>query len=263
MASTSSDTRCRGCGGDVPVVEVMGRRLELPYCEDCGAAEREREDAEQRARFEREALDRAGETERLRPLILATYPVELGPQLAKAREWLADYEAGGRRNLWMTGEVGSGKTGLAWGLVREAALDAVDRFYATPEDDRGDRPSASAMLVNWRDLLADIRAGYDAKTGGTQGADVYDRARRVRLLALDDLGAERPTPWALEQLASLVQARYDRTLPTIVTSNYSSRDLTERLGTDETVLGLRVVSRLLEGAVGIRFENVPNRRKAA
>jgi DNA replication protein DnaC len=114
------------------------------------------------------------------------------------------------------------------------------------------------MFLIWRDLLSHLRDEY--REGQGEASLLYKRATRVAVLAIDDLGAERPTPWALEALASLVQARYDHQLPTIVTSNFSTAELTVRLSGDDEVAGRRIVNRLVDGGVGIRFDGASRRR---
>ena len=55
----------------------------------------------------------------------------------------------------------------------------------------------------------------------------------------DDLGAEKPTEWALDRLYLLLDARYETEKPLIATSNWPPSGLEARLGP-------RLVSRLLE-----------------
>ena len=80
------------------------------------------------------------------------------------------------------------------------------------------------------------------------------------MLALDDLGAERPTDFARDELATLVEHRYMQGLPTIVTS-YPPSKLAARLGHDDPEVGQRLVSRLTDDAVQIRFIGPDRRRK--
>jgi len=90
-------------------------------------------------------------------------------------------------------------------------------------------------------------------------AILFERARRVPVLALDDLGRERPTPWALERLASLVHHRYEHELPTIVTSNYRRSELAARMG--DLDAAERIIDRLREGTAEYRFEGKTRRRR--
>ena len=116
-------------------------------------------------------------------------------------------------------ETGTGKTYAAACAVRMAVLDGT-----------------SAKLVTTSRLLDDIRSEYD---GGERGA--LRRAELYRLLALDDLGAERPTEWAIETLTLLIDTRVAEGLPTIVTSNYRIGQIRDLWG---GMAGKRVASRL-------------------
>ena len=75
--------------------------------------------------------------------------------------------------------------------------------------------------------------------------DLLEELCEPDLLVLDDLGAERPTPWLLERLYILLNLRHDACRPLIVTSNYTGRALLERMTAPETAdLAERVLSRL-------------------
>jgi DNA replication protein DnaC len=229
----------------------------MHYCQSCAAAEAERELVEWRDRALINALRAAGATERLSRQSLGTFPRdEHGVQaLAVATRWLDEYAAGARRNLWLVGPNGRGKSGLAWSIVRELVEQSVRRFFELDDELRGAEPAAPALFVIWRDLLADYRASFSSDAE----FPLIERVRTVRVLALDELGGERPTEFAREQLATLVEHRYQRELPTIVTTNYSRGELAARLGHDDPIVGRRIVDRLAESAHGARIDG-PNRR---
>jgi DNA replication protein DnaC len=124
---------------------------------------------------------------------------------AAALEWHTELSAD--CNLYIYGGVGSGKSGLAWGLARLQV-----------EDD----PWDETRFVNVRQLLARIRRSF----GDTEAHDPLDEfAKEVWTLVLDDLGAERVTDWTREWLATLIEERYVNERKTIVTSNYSPSQL--------------------------------------
>lgn len=148
---------------------------------------------------------------RLRGCRLDTFPDPTHPALAACREWLLPGQPAG---LLLCGAAGRGKTGLALGLAWEL-MDAERRnlrFAVVP------------------DLLDELRQSYrqDAETDGDALLRSY---RRVPVLVLDDIGAERDTPWVMERLYVLVNARHrDPKLLTIFTSNLAPSRLEDRLG---------------------------------
>lgn len=124
------------------------------------------------------------------------------------------------RGVYLHGPVGTGKT--------YAAACAVRKWL-----DGGGK----ARLVTAKKLLDQGRDGF--KDGGDRHA--LERAERIPLLALDDVGLERPTEWAVEALCGLIDERAKRGLPTVFTSNYRLGELKKRLG---GIDGERVASRI-------------------
>ena len=150
------------------------------------------------------------------------------------------------------------KAGLA-GAYASADCEEGRRVYGLVERGRGaylwgapgrGKTYAAACAVRLR-VEADGRSGYD---GGDRRA--LERAERYGLLALDDLGAERPTEWAVETLTRLIDARTTRGLPTIVTSNLKLSELRSAWG---GISGARVASRLAGACERIEFTG-PDRR---
>ena len=58
--------------------------------------------------------------------------------------------------------------------------------------------------------------------------DFIDRLAAVDLLHIDDLGAENQTDWVLEQLYSIVNARYEAERAIVATTNLMPDELDER-----------------------------------
>jgi DNA replication protein DnaC len=70
--------------------------------------------------------------------------------------------------------------------------------------------------------------------------EMLDRLAAVDLLHIDDVGAERTTDWVLEELYSIVNARYEEQRSMVITTNITDRDaLCEQITA-------RTVSRLTE-----------------
>ena len=124
--------------------------------------------------------------------------------------------------LWLSGDVGTGKTTLAM-LVSAAAVDA----------------GRSVALYSLPRLLARIRRTYDADAGEDSYLAFFERLTSVDLLHIDDLGAEKRSDWVLEQLYAIVDERYSSRRAMVVTTNLDEVQLEEQIGT-------RTVSRLVE-----------------
>jgi DNA replication protein DnaC len=107
--------------------------------------------------------------------------------------------------LW--GGVGTGKTHLTMAIAQ--ALQA----------------SFDVLPATVPDLLHMLRSGY--KKGDYD--ELVDMAREIDVLMLDDLGTERSTDWAAEQLFAIVNHRYNAQKPTVITTNVNPRDLEPRL----------------------------------
>ena len=113
------------------------------------------------------------------------------------------------RSGWFYGAVGAGKTHIAAAVV----ADAINH----------DR---EAILISGLAMLSRIKSSYDdAGLVKLECVDVVGRLSRSPVLALDDLGKERFTPWAAEQFMLLIDARYRAKLPLLVTSNFTPREL--------------------------------------
>lgn len=152
-------------------------------------------------------------------------------------------------NLYLWGPVGSGKSGLAWALLRARVELTYD--YETPNQ--------YPAWANVIELLDKAKASMSAGDPASPIRDLYEAS----VLVLDDLGAERPTDWARDAIAALVQHRHTRELPTIVTSNYAPSALAKRLGHDDLMIGQRIVSRLTEDCIKHKLDRADLRLRNA
>jgi DNA replication protein DnaC len=145
-----------------------------------------------------------------------------GQVVAAARRFAdtIDRQLDGGRGLWFMGPVGTGKTTLAM-LVSKAALKA----------------GRSVAIYSLPRLLNEIRDTHRAERSHV---DLLDRLTSVDLLHVDDVGAERTTDWVLEELYSIVNARYEDERSMVITTNILDREaLCEQLSE-------RTVSRLTQ-----------------
>lgn len=121
-----------------------------------------------------------------------------------AEELKTEEEPSGK-GLYLWGPNGTGKTHLAV---------AITRHYG------------HSLFVNTLRLFDALKESYS--TGIS--CEVFESARRARLLVLDDLGSERPSDWVRERLYALLSTRWDEMLSTVVTSNIDPRSLPDMIG---------------------------------
>jgi DNA replication protein DnaC len=136
------------------------------------------------------------------------------------------------RGLWLMGPVGTGKTTLAM-LVSKEALKA----------------GRSVAIYSLPRLLNEIR---DTHRSERSHVELLDRLTAVDLLHVDDVGAERTTDWVLEELYSIVNARYEDERSMVITTNLDYDELCSQISA-------RTASRLAEMCDQLPLEGVDRR----
>jgi DNA replication protein DnaC len=109
--------------------------------------------------------------------------------------------------VYLNGPYGVGKTHLAVAAVVERENRGDDVFFATVAD-----------------LLDHLRATFAPDSPITH-EDLLDRIRTADVLVLDDMGAERNTPFAEDKLFQIINYRYEEQSPTIITTSQSIEDI--------------------------------------
>lgn len=90
--------------------------------------------------------------------------------------------------------------------------------------------------------------------------EIMDAITRVKLLVLDDLGAERDTSYSAELLYSVIDARYRAQLPTIVTTNFALSDMEK----ESDIWRSRIYDRIVEMCpIAIKMEGASRRAEIA
>ena len=172
-------------------------------CAPCqSAAEKQRKAAEEK----RESLERIQRRKahglQDRRLYDCTFANDNGktPGLtAKAKRYVEHWEDAARKNigLLLFGDVGTGKSFLA-GCIANALLEQ----------------DVPVLMTNFPTILNRMTGLF-----GSERADFLASLNAYDLLILDDLGAERGTEYALEQVFAVIDARYRSRKPLIVTTN--------------------------------------------
>ncbi len=226
-------------------------------CDECREQRQERErrerhEEEERQRRECELQQKLAPVERygrcshygprLEGARFASYGITDQNRAARAvcEQWL---RTDARPNLIIIGPVGSGKSHLAACLHN--ALVGPD-FYVP------------CLWLSAPALLGEIKRGFRDDELRAKVNHSYELAQEAPVLFLDDLGKTHPgrdVSWLENELYGIVDARYRALLPTVITTEWRSDALADRVG-------VSVVSRLIDDAMvaGIGAPSLAYRR---
>ncbi len=130
--------------------------------------------------------------------------------LAKAKvlveSFAREYPGGRDRGLLLMGPCGVGKTHLAVAALAELVKRGHDGIF-----------------YDYRELLKTIQSSYNP-VSQTSEMDVLDPVVKMEVLLLDDLGAAKPSAWALDTVGYILNSRYNENRVTLLTTNYADRD---------------------------------------
>ncbi len=97
------------------------------------------------------------------------------------------------------------------------------------------------------------------KNGDEHVERLMGQMKRAKLVIFDDLGAERGTPYAMEQVYNIVDSRYRQRLPMLLTTNLTI----EQMKDETDVQYKRIYDRIFETCYPIQFTGVSFRRREA
>ena len=116
-----------------------------------------------------------------------------------------------RNGLLMIGSYGTGKTHLSTAIANQLITTGV--------------PVIAMTMI---DLLARIKQSYD-DTDKASEAEIMKIYEDIPLLVIDDIGSEQPTEWGITRIYAIINARYEAYMPTIITTNYGTTELIQRM----------------------------------
>lgn len=138
------------------------------------------------------------------------------------------------KGLLLYGNVGRGKTYASC----EVANALIDKGY-------------SVLVTNFSRVLNTLQSTYEKQ-------EYIDSLNEYALLVIDDLGIERSTEYAKEQVYNVIDARYRANLPMIITTNLSI----DMIKNPTDIENGRIYDRIIERCFPIEVKGQNRRHKA-
>ena len=144
---------------------------------------------------------------------LASYATDFPgahPSLAfahlSASKFAQEYDPRDGNGLLIIGKIGTGKTHLAVGIIKELILNK----------------GIPCLFYDYRELLKEIQNSYNATVQTTE-LDVLRPVFETEVLVLDELGAVKPTEWVWDTVSLILNSRYNDNRTTIITTNFEDQ----------------------------------------
>ncbi len=152
-----------------------------------------------------------------------------------ASRFVQEFDPRDGRGLLLVGGIGTGKTHLAVGILKE--LIAV----------RG----SACLFCDYRELLKQIQNSYNDSVKATE-LQVLRPVFDAEVVLLDELGAVKPSEWVWDTVNLILNTRYNDNRTTIITTNFAdepagsvARSLSPaRAAAREETLGDRIGERM-------------------
>ena len=232
---TSGLVYCKKCHTPRQTSVELGGTLFHPYCIcQCQSEARELELAKEKQLQEQQRIARLKanglQDASLRQFTFAN-DTGINPEIQKAHSYVEHWPEmkATATGLLRWGDVGTGKSFFA-GCIANALLDRGVPVLMT---------NFSRILNALTGMFSDDRNKY------------IDSLNHYSLLIIDDLGMERDTEYALEQVFNVIDARLRSNLPLIVTTNLTLEELKH----PADLAHERIYSRVLERCIPLKINN--------
>jgi DNA replication protein DnaC len=140
-----------------------------------------------------------------------------------ASKFAQEYDPRDGTGLLIIGKIGTGKTHLAVGIIKELILNK----------------GVSCLFYDYRELLKQIQNSYNATVQTTE-LEVLRPVFETDVLVLDELGAVKPTEWVWDTVSLILNTRYNDNRTTIITTNFDDQPAA---GTSGSISPVRAATR--------------------
>ena len=164
------------------------------------------------------------------------------PQSLQAREYAENFQS-----MWEAGT----------GMILDGTVGTGKTFYAACIANAVAEQGLSFSFMRFSDILQRM-------TDWSNPRDMIRDICKKQLVVLDDFGSERETPYAIEQLARLIDERYNSGRPLVVTTNIKYEDIVAIADNDvENIEKQRVFDRVLHMCpIRVKFDGGSKRFRA-
>ena len=128
-----------------------------------------------------------------------------------------------KESCFVTGGCGTGKTHIAIGALKHFIQQLPCGYFQCYPDIQ----VQEAEFITVPELLMKIRSCFSLNECEETIVKKYSN---IPFLVLDDLGVEKTSEWALQTLYIIINNRYSNCLQTVITSNFSIEEISEKLG---------------------------------
>jgi DNA replication protein DnaC len=158
-----------------------------------------------------------------------------------AEKFVSEYPMTQPFGLLFMGPQGVGKTHLAVGIIKKLIR----------------QKSIPCLFCTFPELLKEIQNSYNPNTQSSE-MRILEPILDTQVLVLDELGAQKPSDWVRDQVAYVLNYRYNENKVTIITTNFMDHGAE---GSKPTVtdslaqrIGDRIRSRLYEMCKDIKMD---------
>lgn len=227
------------------IIWFDGKPKKVPVMCKCRAEEEKLKKEQMQKEEEMRSIQRAKISSMMdntfRTACFANYQIRNGNErhLKVAKKYCIEFSKMYERNqgLLFWGTVGTGKSYTA-ACIANYLLEA----------------NTSVVMTSFVRILQEMQ-GFDREREET----FTNKLNSVKLLIIDDLGAERSTDYALEKVYGIIDNRYRAEKPLILTTNLTLRQMQE--ATD--IRYARIYDRIFEMCYPMEFSGVSWRKREA
>lgn len=227
------------------IIWLDGKPKKVPVMCKCRAEEERLKKEQMQKEEEMRSIQRAKVSSMMddtfRTACFANYQIRNGNErhLKVAKKYCIEFSKMYERNqgLLFWGTVGTGKSYTA-ACIANYLLEA----------------NTSVVMTSFVRILQEMQ-GFDREREET----FTNKLNSVKLLIIDDLGAERSTDYALEKVYGIIDNRYRAKKPLVLTTNLTLRQMQE--ATD--IRYARIYDRIFEMCYPMEFSGVSWRKREA